>query len=66
MSATIAARASVTSAMATQTATDPVGSAQQTQGTTAIALFTAIGTAFAIFAAQMGIFELLRNRMTRI
>jgi hypothetical protein len=42
------------------------GSAQSQRGISAVALLTAIGSAVAIFAIQLGVFEIIRNRTARI
>jgi len=46
--------------------TTATGSAQAQKGISVVALLTAIGSAVAIFAIQLGVFEILRNRISRI
>lgn len=42
------------------------GSALSQNGISVVALLTAIGSALAIFSIQLGVFEILRNRIGRI
>jgi ribosomal protein L11 len=55
-----------TSSATTASPSSPLGTALSEKGISVVALLTAIGTAVAIFAVQLGAFELLRNKFARI
>ncbi|EFW98728.1 duf221 domain protein [Grosmannia clavigera kw1407] len=53
-------------AAATSSSSSESGSAQSSAGLSVVAFFTALSTSLVIFAVQLGVFLLLRNKLARI